>query len=81
LPECDVLLLDCEGSEIGILEKLTVQPRVILVESHGMYDSPSQEIEELLKRQSYSIKSKEPAVKESEFCCDNDIYSITAVRE
>lgn len=81
LPECDVLLLDCEGSEVEILEKLSVRPRVILVESHGMYDAPSDKIEELLEGLAYSIKLKEPAVKDSEFCINNDIYSITAVRK
>ena len=38
LPTCDVLELDCEGSEVEILRELTIQPRMILVETHGIYE-------------------------------------------
>lgn len=34
LPECDILELDCEGSEIEILRHLCIRPRVIIVEIH-----------------------------------------------
>ena len=34
LPGCDVLELDCEGSEVGILKNMTISPRVIIVEIH-----------------------------------------------
>jgi hypothetical protein len=33
LPECDVLELNCEGSEIGILRNMTIRPRAIAVET------------------------------------------------
>ena len=33
----DVLELDCEGSEIEILEELTARPRHIIVEMHPVY--------------------------------------------
>jgi hypothetical protein len=36
LPSCDVLQLDCEGAEVDILREMTIQPRVILVETHGV---------------------------------------------
>lgn len=82
LPECDVLELDCEGAEIGILENLTIQPRVIMVESHGMYDASSSRVEELLNDLSYSVKSKEVADRGlEEVCVDDDIYSLAAVKE
>lgn len=82
LPECDVLELDCEGAEIEILDNMTIRPRVILVESHGMYDAPSSKIENLLMDNSYSVKLKEVADKGNrEKCIDNDIYSISAVIE
>jgi len=50
LPPFDVLEMDCEGSELGILERLNIRPRVIIVELHpSMYDGPNdaplQEIE------------------------------------
>lgn len=82
LPECDVLELDCEGAEVDILKNLAICPRVILVESHGMYDAPSSKIEELLNELSYSVKSKQVADRGSEeFCIKNDIYSLVAVQE
>ena len=34
LPHCDVLELDCEGSEVSILQNLTNLPRIIIVELH-----------------------------------------------
>ncbi|WP_211531171.1 FkbM family methyltransferase [Methanocalculus chunghsingensis] len=34
LPDCDILELDCEGSEIDILRSLRIRPRVIIVEIH-----------------------------------------------
>lgn len=34
LPPCDILELDCEGSEIEILRRLCIRPRVIIVEIH-----------------------------------------------
>lgn len=82
LPECDVLELDCEGAEIEILKNMTIRPRVILVESHGMYDAPSSKIENILIDNSYSVKLKEVADKGNrKKCIDNDIYSISAVLE
>lgn len=34
LPDCDILELDCEGSEIDILRTLRIRPRAIIVEIH-----------------------------------------------
>lgn len=39
LPECDILELDCEGSEIEILRHLCIRPRVIIVEIHPFHFS------------------------------------------
>jgi len=32
LPSCDVLELDCEGSEVEVLEKMNITPRVLIME-------------------------------------------------
>ncbi|MCQ1539525.1 FkbM family methyltransferase [Methanocalculus taiwanensis] len=37
LPDCDILELDCEGSEIEILRRLCIRPRVIIVEIHPFH--------------------------------------------
>ena len=36
-----MLELDCEGAEVEILRELTIQPRVILVETHVLYGAPT----------------------------------------
>ncbi|UPV75251.1 FkbM family methyltransferase [Halorussus limi] len=82
LPECDVLELDCEGAEIDILSNLQIRPRVILVESHGEFDAPTDEVASLLEDLSYSVESQEVAdewVREK--CIENDVYVLTGVRD
>lgn len=61
LPECDVLELDCEGAEKEILEKLKIRPRVILVETHGCYGSPSTKLKEILEQKGYRVNDCGPA--------------------
>lgn len=34
LPECDVLELDCEGSELSVIQGLSIRPRALIVEIH-----------------------------------------------
>jgi hypothetical protein len=81
LPECDVLELDCEGAEIEILENMKIRPRVILVETHGLFDSPSSEVEDILDNLSYSIESKVIAEKDNEqMHKEQDVYCIAAAR-
>lgn len=82
LPKCDVLELDCEGSELQILKDMQIQPRVILVESHGMNGAPSSEIEEILEKRDYSIKNKNVAEERMrDFSIDNDIFVLTAEKK
>jgi hypothetical protein len=44
LPDCDVLELDCEGTELEILPALDSRPWVMLVETHGMHDAPTEAV-------------------------------------
>lgn len=55
LPESDVLEIDVEGAEIPILEQLEIDPDIILVESHGFLDSPTEEVENTLESIGYKI--------------------------
>lgn len=55
LPECDVLVLDCEGAETGILRDLEVRPRLVIVETHDHLDAPERETREQLDRLGYEV--------------------------
>jgi hypothetical protein len=57
LPECDVLVLDCEGAECDILPALEQRPRMIIVESHEQFGCPSDEIVATLRGHNYSVKA------------------------
>jgi hypothetical protein len=79
LPECDALVLDCEGAEIEILGTMTVAPEAIAVETHGCYDAPSSEVGEILRDLGYHIQesrwTREPAARE------RDLRLLIATRE
>ena len=58
-PECDALIMDCEGAELPILENLIIKPRLIIVETHPIFDSPEEKIIELLENLGYEIISND----------------------
>lgn len=53
LPECDVLVMDIEGTEQAVLEKLEDRPRAIVAESHGYLGSPTEFVTSRLKEMGY----------------------------
>lgn len=55
LPNCDVLVLDCEGAEMKILEQLDELPRAVVVEVHPMYGVSKPEMLGLLVGRGYEI--------------------------
>ena len=57
LADCDVLELDCEGSEYTILENLAIRPRIIIVEIHPerLTDYPQDFILTQLKNLGYKV--------------------------
>ncbi|MDB2243106.1 FkbM family methyltransferase [Halorubrum ezzemoulense] len=55
LPECDVIVMDCEGSELDILRNMSVQPRAVIVETHAFLDSPEHKIRKELSKMNYSV--------------------------
>lgn len=69
LPQADVLILDCEGAERPILDELTYNPRVVIVEAHEGFEHVSSE---LLDR-GYEIVDKELYVPSEE------TYVLTAL--
>jgi hypothetical protein len=61
IPECDVLVLDCEGAELAILTEMTVHPRVVIVETHGHRGSPTAEVREIAEENGYQFVRGTPA--------------------
>lgn len=93
LPGCDVLVLDCEGAEADILSNFESNPRTIIVETHGLYDSPEKDVKVLLEDAGYEIIDRNVAEVETitslvggrkdksnlkEFCIKNDVFVLVA---
>jgi hypothetical protein len=55
LPDCDVLEMDCDGAEIEILEKMQIRPDLIIVETHGIYDTPESDVRDALGDIGYEV--------------------------
>lgn len=82
LPPCDVLELDCEGAEIQILSGMAMRPRVLLIETHGLYGSPTESVKAAMERLGYRTTDlgwAEPAL--SEICAKDDIRVLLGLRD
>lgn len=55
LPECDALILDCEGAELEIIKNLSSWPETIIVETHGFLGSSEETIRKILIENGYEI--------------------------
>lgn len=53
LPDCDVVLLDCEGAEYDIIKHLTSTPRCLIVEVHPKKGKSLSELDALLVDRGY----------------------------
>ncbi|HLA63207.1 MAG TPA: FkbM family methyltransferase [Rhodothermales bacterium] len=80
LPDCDVLELDCEGAEVDILQNMTIRPRVVLVETHGVYDAPTPLVRSLLEGLGYRVEDYGLAEPHLEVCEVSDIRVLAGVR-
>jgi len=79
LPECDVLELDCEGAERGIIGKMTIRPRAIIVETHGSLGAPTAEMAALLGEIGYAVIDLGWAEPELlDICVRDDIRVLAA---
>jgi hypothetical protein len=58
LPQCNVLQMDCEGAEVEILREMIIQPRVILVETHGVFGAPTDLVASLLEKRGYVVSDR-----------------------
>lgn len=81
LPECDLLVLDCEGAELTILEGMDADPPAVLVETHGWRGAPEEEVRNHLDAAGYEVVDRRIAEPDlHSFCEENGIYVLTAVR-
>jgi hypothetical protein len=55
LPDCDVLVMDCEGAELDILQTLDMEPRALVVETHGNYDASTMDCKRTLTQNGFSV--------------------------
>jgi hypothetical protein len=67
LPDCDVLVIDCDGCELDVLDGIEITPRTIIVEHHGeLYDNKydkegldfeyqREELDDILSSKGYKI--------------------------
>jgi hypothetical protein len=81
LPACDVLELDCEGAELGILEGMTIRPRGLVVETHGVFGAPTLAVRKLIESCGYSVLSVRLAEERlRDLHVAQDVRVIVAVR-
>ena len=66
LPSCDVLELNCDGSETQILKKMEIKPQTIIVETHGAYGAPTEDTIDVLDSLDYEIVRNVPVIKEKD---------------
>lgn len=79
LPDCDVLVLDCEGAEVVILEEMEIRPRAMIVETHGLYDAPKSKVADRIKSLGYDVQDYGVAEERvADFCIENVIYVLAA---
>lgn len=81
LPDVDCYVIDIEGAEFSVLDDFPHRPKYLLVESHGLYKSPTDRIKKKLRKMDYSITDCriaeiEPNIREQ--CEKNDVYVISA---
>lgn len=81
LPDCDVLVLDCEGVEQEILDKYPGSPGVVIVETHGHLGTGRSTVVTTLEDRGYRVLEEQLAdMSAREFCERNDIYVLYAIK-
>lgn len=70
LPQCDLLQLDCEGAEVDILGAMSIRPRTIVVESHGLYGAATSHVRSLLRERGYQVSDRGVAEPRSRAFCE-----------
>lgn len=73
LPECDVLVMDCEGAEISILTEYNSRPHTTIVETHGFLGAPENIVRKLLAENEYRV------INRAEEDPEREVIVLTAV--
>jgi hypothetical protein len=85
VPECDVLVTDCEGAEKAVLAGLFATdrplPRTFVVETHGFADSTTDDAAAMLREAGYTIESITPASPETDPEEDNRVIRAVEGRD
>jgi hypothetical protein len=69
--------MDCEGAEVEILRELTIEPRVILVETHGVLGAPTDVVASLLEKRGYVVSLRGPAdPRYADLCTKDDVQVL-----
>jgi hypothetical protein len=74
LPDCDILEMNCDGTEIDILSGIEIRPDKIIVEAHGKLGTPPEDVRVTLTELGYETIRSDVHSKES------GISLLTAVR-
>lgn len=81
LPDCDVLVLDCEGAEVEILDEMEIRPRSIVVETHGIFDATESNVRDKLNSAGYETAESVVAEERSrKYCEENGIFVLFSTR-
>jgi hypothetical protein len=82
LPSCDVLELDCEGAEVDILRQLTIQPRAIVIETHGLFGAPTELVRRLLEERGFVVSDRGWAEPDwGDYCSKNDMRVVVGTKQ
>lgn len=80
LAQSDILVMDCEGAELGILESLEKAgklPERVVVETHGFAGAETKAVSEFLSRNGYTILSNDIAALNAPPEDDNRVLSAS----
>ena len=80
LPECDVMELDCEGTETEIISDLETLPDVIIVETHGFRGVPTESTVETLEDRGYEVAERMPVERGEKYANEHDAYVLIATK-
>lgn len=58
LPDCDVVVTDCEGAELPILRDIEIRPRAFVIETHPNFGAKTRDVEAVLSEYGYQCETE-----------------------